>query len=89
MPNHGATSAERGSKGHSASLVPRLISVVEIVKREFLGKLDTSMTDKGVLSGLYQYNELGHTEACDEQMEVNAETTRRDSLAVALKAKNL
>ncbi|KAG1883513.1 hypothetical protein F4604DRAFT_1649431 [Suillus subluteus] len=37
------------------STIPRLISIVEIVKREYLKTLDVSV---GQLTGLHQYNEL-------------------------------
>ena len=40
----------------SVSNVPRLISVVEIIKREYLKIADTSLV------GLYQYNELSTLE---------------------------
>ncbi|KAJ6557944.1 hypothetical protein B0H19DRAFT_1149139, partial [Mycena capillaripes] len=43
------------SFSHTASTVPRLISVVEIIKREYLKKLE--LEPSGALLGLHQYNE--------------------------------
>ncbi|KAI0048998.1 hypothetical protein FA95DRAFT_1653164 [Auriscalpium vulgare] len=49
----------------STTTIPRLISVVEIIKREYLKTLDAKKSKE--LLGLYQYNELGcledHAEA--------------------------
>jgi hypothetical protein len=47
----------------STSTIPRLISVVEIIKREYLAGIDAKKAPN--LVGLYQYNEMG----CLEQEE--------------------
>ncbi|KAI0683391.1 hypothetical protein BC835DRAFT_1296050 [Cytidiella melzeri] len=71
----------------SLLLVPRLVSVVEIIKREYLKKLD--MAGKGCLSGLYQYNELGNIAPPDgEDTETDPQAERARSIAIALKGKN-
>lgn len=75
-----ALTAQELTRKQSLALVPRLISVVEIVKREYLKKLDASLAEKGALSGLFQYNEL-----------VNAgdpETRETRATALALGGKN-
>ncbi|KAJ7820971.1 hypothetical protein B0H14DRAFT_2832332 [Mycena olivaceomarginata] len=48
------------SLAHTASTVPRLISVVEIIKREYLKKLE--LEHSSTLLGLHQYNEIGTLE---------------------------
>jgi hypothetical protein len=54
-PAHGT------SKIPSATMaIPRLISVAEIVKREYLKKLHS--TGQGKVSGLHQYNKIGALE---------------------------
>ncbi|KAF8056570.1 hypothetical protein FPV67DRAFT_1382302, partial [Lyophyllum atratum] len=56
------------SKANSATLaVPRLLSVVEIVKREFIKSLEAKHSPR--LAGLHQYNEIG----CLEDLETSAE----------------
>jgi len=78
MPN---SEAKEKGISMSTSTIPRLISVVEIIKREYL-----NASDMTVLSGLHQYNEIGHL----EQREANdAENgNRSQSLAMALEGKN-
>ena len=44
----------------SASMVPRLVSVVEIIKREYLKILETKHSTRFL--GLHQYNEIGTLE---------------------------
>jgi hypothetical protein len=44
----------------STSMVSRLISVVEIIKREYLKMLETTHSTR--LHGLHQYNEIGTLE---------------------------
>ncbi len=74
----------------SLSLIPRLISVVEIIKREYVKKLDPLLAEKGCLSGLHQYNELGTLDSFGEETEDDQvrEERRLDSLASALKGTN-
>lgn len=64
------------------STIPRLISVVEILKREYLKALDVS---SGQLTGLHQYNEL----YWERRGEIPAEgEDRPGSLIRALEGKN-
>jgi hypothetical protein len=57
----------------SAATIPRLISVVEIIKREYLKTVE--MNDSHVVAGLHQYNEIGYLE-------------QRQALALALEGTN-
>ncbi|KAG0708113.1 hypothetical protein DFH29DRAFT_520264 [Suillus ampliporus] len=64
------------------STIPRLISVVEILKREYLKTLDVS---SGQLTGLHQYNEL----QWEQRDEIPAEgEDRAGTIARALEGKN-
>ncbi|KAI0762048.1 hypothetical protein BC629DRAFT_1294270 [Irpex lacteus] len=74
---------------NSTLLVPRLASVVEIIKREYLKKLDTSLADgSGSLSGLYQYNELGEAISSNDGSEaVDSEEQRSLAISHALSGK--
>ncbi|KAG6841612.1 hypothetical protein C0991_009037 [Blastosporella zonata] len=51
--------------------VPRLLSVVEIVKREFIKSLEAKHSLR--LAGLHQYNEIGCLEALAPVVEASAE----------------
>lgn len=64
----------------STSTIPRLISVVEIIKREYLNK-----SDMGLLSGLHQYNEVGHF---DQPGVATTNEGRAQTLATALEGKH-
>jgi hypothetical protein len=70
----------------ATSLVPKLVSVVEIIKREYLKTLDMTLAERGTLEGLHQYNELSsialpYEEAVLEDIE--AERARTITLAVS------
>ncbi|TFK47755.1 hypothetical protein OE88DRAFT_1665371 [Heliocybe sulcata] len=67
----------------STSAVPRLISVVEIIKREFI-KLDGSPEDRT----LHQYNQIGCLEQTDTVIDETGDEARRDALLKALEGKN-
>jgi hypothetical protein len=69
----------------STSTIPRLISVVEIIKREYLKTL--KVTHSRVLSGLYQYNEIGYLERHELQQTMPSEEDRTRALAMALEGK--
>lgn len=72
----------------SMSTIPRLISVVEIIKREYLKTLDPVLAEAGKLSGLHQYNELGALEEDNSnETAADAEQDRLDALALALRGK--
>jgi hypothetical protein len=83
--------ATKDKKGLSPSttIIPRLISVAEIIKREYLLAMDARrMPD---LVGLYQYNEIGCIESgvendVDEERDEGAED-RTKMLAEALGGK--
>ena len=68
------------------SLTPRLISVVELVKREYLKNLDSSFASQGTLSGLHQYNTLGSV--IDDAPASSREAERESQLRYALTGKN-
>ncbi|EMD33316.1 hypothetical protein CERSUDRAFT_67981 [Gelatoporia subvermispora B] len=53
---------EKSRMAPSMSTIPRLVSVVEIIKREYLKSLDPELAESGSLSGLHQYNEVGELE---------------------------
>ena len=80
---------KQGRLHTSMSTIPRLVSVVEIIKREYLKTLDPALAEAGTLSGLHQYNELGDLE--DEgfvEKSGNEEEDRLESLARALQGRN-
>lgn len=70
-------------KGRGSTMtIPRLISVVEIIKREYLAALDINRSTS--LRGLHQYNEIG----CFDQEKSTTDDDRTQALAVALEGKN-
>ncbi|EKM53206.1 uncharacterized protein PHACADRAFT_197627 [Phanerochaete carnosa HHB-10118-sp] len=71
----------------SMALIPRLISVVEVIKREYVKLLDPVLAEKDQLSGLYQYNELGELDLSHGK-EVDPEESRRKELVTMLQGKN-
>lgn len=74
---------------HSAANVPRLISVVEIIKREYLRQLDAVHQEHGKLTGLYQYNEVGSLPDPEpEEGTADQEAARVQVLTSALQGKN-
>ncbi|KAJ2967258.1 hypothetical protein NUW54_g13556 [Trametes sanguinea] len=73
----------------SMATIPRLVSVVEIIKREYLKGLDARLAEQGSLSGLHQYNEIGDlVEAGYAEGNGDGEQGRTESLAQALQGKN-
>lgn len=79
----------------STTTIPRLISVVEIIKREYIKTLELKHSTR--LAGLHQYNEIGCLEQESEldlksaEGSTSAENTdarRMDALAVALDGKH-
>jgi len=79
-PGGEPTSHVSQGKCSSTSTIPRLITVVEIIKREYLKTLKLSK-----LSGLHQYNEIGYLE--DLQDNASGES-RTNALVLALEGKN-
>ncbi|KAG9225785.1 hypothetical protein CCMSSC00406_0007795 [Pleurotus cornucopiae] len=71
-----------------ADLAPRLISVVEIIKREYLKILASSKSAR--LIGLHQYNEIGCLEDLEpaKQQSQVAEEERTANILQALEGKN-
>ncbi|KAI0364753.1 hypothetical protein BV20DRAFT_974047 [Pilatotrama ljubarskyi] len=73
----------------SMATIPRLVSVVEIIKREYLKTLDPGLAEGGSLSGLHQYNEVGDlAEAGYIEGTGDEEQARLESLALALQGRN-
>ncbi|KAF7360175.1 hypothetical protein MVEN_00746100 [Mycena venus] len=75
---------------HTASTVPRLISVVEIIKREYLKKLE--LEHSSTLLGLHQYNEIGTLEELglgvpDSGLPQDADTLRSREIVATLEGK--
>lgn len=92
-PDHASVAAapKRESKSvhQSMATIPRLISVVEIIKREHLKTLDGTLAEAGVLSGLHQYNELGDlAEEGHIEKSGDSEQERLETLARALHGRN-
>jgi hypothetical protein len=70
--------------------VPRLISVVEIIKREYMKKLELEHSSS--LLGLHQYNEIGTLEelgigAPDPGLPQDADSLRSQAIVAALEGK--
>ncbi|TFY72052.1 hypothetical protein EVG20_g978 [Dentipellis fragilis] len=68
------------SMASATATIPRLVSVVEIIKREYLKTID--MQKELEKSGLYQYNEIGYLEE-EQEVEESLED-RADMIAKAL-----
>jgi hypothetical protein len=68
----------------SVTVIPRLISVVEIIKREYIKLLQEKHSTR--LHGLHQYNEIGNVES--DQPEAQAEVDRDAAIAQALDGKH-
>ena len=72
-------------------LIPRLVSVVEIIKREYVKMLDTSLAEQGTLTGLHQYNELGELDtpltAEEDNQEADPEQERLRNLQAVIEGK--
>jgi len=84
-PNDSRRDREESGISKSTATIPRLISVVEIIKREYLKTVE--VTNSRVISGLYQYNEIGYLE--EDQLEDSvSEEDRTLALAIALNGKN-
>ena len=82
-----ATTVSKAKSPPSASTIPRLISVVDIIKREYFKALPPERT------GLYQYNHLGYLEEDNEDHSKDAtsvaEGDRAAYITAALQGKNL
>ena len=72
----------------SMTTIPRLVSVVEIIKREYMKAMDAGLAEGGVLNGLHQYNEIGSLE--EEGLlggAEGAEEQRQEAIARALQGR--
>ncbi|KAH9933668.1 uncharacterized protein BXZ73DRAFT_46171 [Epithele typhae] len=81
---------EKTERLHPAmATIPRLVSVTEIIKREYLKTLDVKQAEGGVFSGLHQYNEIGSLEDAGlDERAGDEEQERMASLARALQGRN-
>jgi len=79
---------------NALSTTPRLISVVEIIKREFVKRLEERRSSR--TCGLYQYNEVGILEqfglsiapSTQDDSEMSPEGVRSSQIIDALCGKN-
>ena len=71
------TEKTRGALSNATTVIPRLVSVVEIIKREYLKSLELKHSTR--LTGLHQYNELG----CLEDLEAEDNRMEQDTLQAA------
>ncbi|KLO05773.1 hypothetical protein SCHPADRAFT_910801 [Schizopora paradoxa] len=81
--------SEKATSTHqpSVSNIPRLASIVEIIKREYLKELPQSL----VKSGLYQYNRLGvleENESARDANQIQSEEERTNEILAALSGSN-
>jgi hypothetical protein len=84
--DNGNDNDERIRLDNATLLIPRLISVAEVIKREYLKTLPADQTE-----GLFQYNELGCLEELPGYHDDGADdngTLKGDALAAALEGKN-
>ncbi|KAF5363376.1 hypothetical protein D9756_000012 [Leucocoprinus leucothites] len=78
----------KGDLNNVTLVIPRLISVVEIIKREYIKILVDTHSPR--LVGLHQYNQLGTLEdlGYGETVEDDEDDTRDKQIAFALEGKN-
>ncbi|KAI0794855.1 hypothetical protein C8Q75DRAFT_747748 [Abortiporus biennis] len=91
--NEQGTQATKDSFTSVTSSIPRLVSTVEIIKREYLKIQDISTAENGAIHGLNQYNELGNLEDITDTVHVgpqreDEERERMNKIVAALKGKN-
>lgn len=67
-------------------VIPRLISVVEIIKREYIKSLHEKHSTR--LIGLHQYNKLGTLEELGYGETEDTQDSRDQQIAYALDGKN-
>ncbi|KAI9462163.1 hypothetical protein F5148DRAFT_235009 [Russula earlei] len=87
-PRQGTDAVNKDKGGISTAstiTIPRLISVVEIIKREYLAAMNAKRTPD--LVGLYQYNEMGSLEgAVENEREEDAEERGGDRTTMIMEA---
>ncbi|KIK71375.1 hypothetical protein GYMLUDRAFT_33528 [Collybiopsis luxurians FD-317 M1] len=73
---------------NSLQVTPRLISVVEIIKREYLKHLDQTRSARFI--GLHQYNEIGTLEelGLTDSLVETTDEQRAQKIAMSLEGKN-
>ncbi|KAK0478541.1 hypothetical protein IW261DRAFT_1337768 [Armillaria novae-zelandiae] len=80
----------KGSLSTATTTIPRLISVVEIIKREYIKILESKHLPR--LFGLHQYNEVGSLEDLElgeeDTTPEDREEKRAASIMMALEGKN-
>ncbi|KAJ3538229.1 hypothetical protein NMY22_g5248 [Coprinellus aureogranulatus] len=94
IPPRDANNAQKQKLASSTGLVPRLVSVVEIVKREYMKDLKEKRASR--MKGLYQYNEVGileeeqggESDEDEEDESANREGRRAEKIIEALSGKN-
>lgn len=80
---------QRGALSNATTTVPRLISVAEIIKREYVKVLEAKHSPR--LEGLHQYNEIGCLEGLGSDFVSNedeGESTRAEEIVQALSGRN-
>jgi len=97
MPAQATPSSEPESKSkveggrgldNATATVPRLVTVAEIIKREYLELLKVSRSAR--LVGLYQYNEIGVLDSCVEPEDAAEKEKRRSEAIInAMNGKSL
>lgn len=75
------------AKCNSTQIIPRLISVVEIIKREYFKSKEPGLQN----TGLYQYNYLGFLEESKDMSnsKISDEDVRQKDIAAVLEGQNL
>ena len=97
LPRQPPMSVTQQDASTATSVTPRLISVVEVIKREFIKNLENDHSPR--LKGLYQYNEIVTleelgivvTSSANRDQEIPAETeeTRRsEAILLALSGRH-
>ncbi|KXN82469.1 hypothetical protein AN958_02530 [Leucoagaricus sp. SymC.cos] len=76
----------QGDLNNATLVIPRLISVVEIIKREYLKALHDEHSPR--LTGLHQYNQLGTLEELGYGESGDGSENRDEEIAFALEGKN-
>jgi hypothetical protein len=80
----------RGALSNATTTIPRLISVAEIIKREYVKALESKRSPR--LEGLHQYNEIGCLENLGLDLGGNTrdetDKTRADEIISALSSRN-
>lgn len=79
------SSSHANKKSPATTTIPRLISTIEIIKREFVKSLEAKHSTR--LIGLHQYNEIRCLEDIPEYAKLDSEESRTQSIVRALEGK--